>query len=425
MYKESILDNGLRVILNHMPHMESASIGIWIGVGSRYEDKNISGISHFLEHIVFKGTSNRSSRKIKEEIEGRGGTLNGFTSEEITCYLARLSSRHAGIAIDVLLDMILNASLKNPDVELERKVIMEEIKMYHDLPTHHIHDLLSETMWPEHPLGLPVSGDIKTVEAITREDILKYKRNHYAPKRIVVVVSGRFDSRCILKKIDAMFRDVNHNGIDSDILPFKSTQSGPKVKILNKDTAQTRLCIGFHSPGRMHKDRFVLALLHVILGANMSSRLFEIVREKRGLAYDIGTEIKKFNDTGAFVINVGLDHSKVIAALKILVKELEKIKHNLVGMDELRRSKEYMTTQLSLMLEDTMEHMLWVGEHAITTGKIPSKREIFRKIESITASDLQRLSREIFRSINTNVALIGPIKDEEKENILEELQNLR
>jgi predicted Zn-dependent peptidase len=423
MYKRIDFDNGLRVILNSMPHMESTSMGIWIAAGSRYEDKNNSGISHFLEHMVFKGTPTRSNRKIKEEIEGRGGALNGFTSEEITCYITRVSSRHIDIALDVLSDMVLKASLKDTDIERERPVIIEEIKMYRDLPPHHIHDVLSELMWPNHSLGLSIAGDVASVGYITRQDLVDYKKKHYIPENMALALCGNLGFTHVIRKIKNIF-DTGVEIKPTVAAEFNKLQSRPQVKILYKDTEQTRLCIGLHTFGRMHKDRFALMLLHIILGANMSSRLFENVREKKGLAYDIGTEIKKYKDVGAFIVNAGLDHRKVVETTKIIRDELIKIKEELVPKAELERAKEYFTVQLSLALEDTMDHMLWLGEHIVTTNEIPSKKDIIEKVEDISSRDIQRVAKTIFTASNINLALIGPMRDKEKIKIEKEVAQL-
>lgn len=423
MHKRIDLDNGLRIILNHMPHMESTAIGIWIATGSRNEDAAVSGISHFLEHMLFKGTPKRPSRKIKEEIEGKGGSLNGFTSEEITCYLVKVSGRHMAIALDVLSDMVLNASLNKNDMERERTVIMEEIKMYRDLPNHHIHDVLGEIMWPGHPLGLSIAGSIDSVKSITRDSLSDYKKLNYIPENMALVLCGNLGRGPVIKNIERTF-NVGAKIKPPAAVEFKNTQTKPRIKILNKATEQTRLSIGMHTFGRPHKDRYILALLHIILGANMSSRLFENVREKNGLAYEIGTEVRLCKDTGAFIINAGIDHKKAKEASVLVLKELTKIKEKPVPQDELKRAKEFFGVQLSLMLEDTADNMLWLGEHVITTDRIPDKKDIIEKVESVSPRDIQRVANNAFIASNINFAIIGPLGDKEKEGIEKELYNL-
>ncbi len=420
MYKTINLDNGIRVILSHMPHMESSTIGIWIGVGSRNEEAGISGISHFLEHLVFKGTPARSNRQIKREIEGRGGSLNGFTTEEITCYLAKVSGRHLNIALGVLSDMVLNARLDEKDVERERPVIIEEIKMYQDMPNHHVHDLLSELMWPGHPLGFNVAGDIESVSSIRQEDLVGYKDRNYIYQNMAIVSCGSLGHDDLIKKIKTIYRGgTKKRGMVFS--RFNNRQTSPEIKIFYTDTKQSHLCIGLRSFGRMHKDRHALTLLHVILGANMSSRLFENVREKRGLAYEIGTEIKKYKDTGAFIVKAGTEHGKAKEAVRLILKELKNIKTRPVPEKELKRAKEFFKVQLLLALEDTLTHMVWLGDHVMATGRLPDKDSIIKEVESVTSGDLQRVANDIFINKNLNIALIGPTDDRNGREIEEEL----
>jgi predicted Zn-dependent peptidase len=407
-----------------MGHMESAAIGVWLNVGSRYEDKRVSGISHFIEHMVFKGTTKRSGQRIKEEIEGRGGSLNGFTSEEMTCYLAKVNGLHINIALDVLSDMVLNANLKPLDIEHERAVIIEEIKMYHDLPNHHVHDMLHEVMWGAHPLGEPVVGRIESISSITRQNLMDYKKANYIPQNIAVVLCGNLNgSSQLSEKIKKIFYR-SKKAYRIPFVNFTSIHRGPTVKILAKKTEQSHLCMGMHTFGRMHKDRYILNILHIILGGNMSSRLFENVREKRALAYEIGTEIRRYKETGAFVVNAGIEHDKVKEAVRVIIRELKKIKDKTVSKDEIERAKEFFKVQLSLALEDTLDHMLWLGEQVITTSKIITKEDMIKDIDTISQEDIQKVAKAVFKSSNLNIALISPIKDKDKREIDQELHQL-
>lgn len=420
MHKIIKLNNGPCVILNHMPHMESATIGVWIDTGSRNETKRISGISHFLEHLIFKGTPTRDTRKIKEEIEGRGGSLNGFTSEEVTCYLAKVSGKHIGIAIDVLCDMVMHSTLAKKDIETERTVIMEEIKMYHDLPNHYVHDLINELMWPDQPLGYSIAGDIKSINSISRQEIVSYKKTNYVQKNMAVVLCGNFDQADIDKKIKNIFKGSSEKK-NLSFMKAGNTQTKPQIKPLYRDTKQTRMCMGLRTFERTHKDRYALSLLHIILGANMSSRLFENIREKRGLAYEIGTEIKRYKDTGAFIVNVGTEHKKAKETIRLILKELEIIKTNPVPAEELKRAKEFFKVQLLLSLEDTSNYMMWLGEHVVLGGKLPDKEEIIKKIDSASSDELQRVANDIFVNKNLDLAFIGPLKEKETKEIYKEL----
>lgn len=423
MYKKIDLDNGLRVALNHMPHMESTVIGVWIAAGSRNEKESLCGISHFLEHTVFKGTPTRGSRQIKEEIEGRGGSLNGFTSEEVTCYLSKVSGHHAGIALDVLSDMALNASMRKQDIERERSVITEEIKMYRDLPHHQVHDTLYEIMWPSHPLGLSIAGSIESVNSITRQDLVDYKNKEYISKNIVLVLCGNLKEIPPVKKIEKLF-PLDPEKTSSPVVSFKNKQDAPQLKIFYKQTAQTRISMGLHAFGRIHKDRYILSLLHIILGANMSSRLFEKVREQKGLAYEIGTEIKRHYETGGFIVNAGIEHTKLRKAVGLIIKELRKIKTSGVSANELKRAKEFFKVQLLLALEDTMERMLWLGDNVTALDKLPDKDAVIKKVTAVSSADLLRVAKDIFNNKGLNLAVVGPVDDKERKGLEKELKEL-
>jgi len=420
MYKKTELNNGLTLVTNRMPNMESMAIGIWIKTGSRNEDEKNSGISHFLEHMLFKGTSSRNCRKLKEEVEGRGGSLNGFTSEEVSCFLAKVSFKHTDIALEILSDMVLNASIDDEELERERGVIIEEIKMYHDLPNHYVHDILTDIMWHGNPLGFPIAGTIDSVSAISRKDIVEYRDVNYIPQNIAVVLCGNIDHDAIEPRLKKIFTKIVKRKT-GPVSEFCNNQSKPCMRIMNKDTKQAHLCIGLHSFGRSHKDRYVLGLLHVILGGNMSSRLFENIREKKGLAYEIGADVKRYNETGAFVVHAGTEHKKAKEAVICILKELRDVKKRDVTSGELKRAKEFFKVQLLMALEDTLEHMLWIGDYATSLNKLPDRKEIIKKLDAVTANDIRRVSNCIFNSSSLNLAVIGEFTDKEQKEIEKEL----
>lgn len=403
-----------------MPQRDSLSIGVWINAGGRYESAREGGISHFLEHLLFKGTLKRSAEEIKEAIEGRGGAMNGFTSEEFTCYLVKVLGRDMGTALDVLSDMVLKPRLSPKDIEKERTVIKEEIKMYLDLPSHHVHDLVVEILWPEQPLGRNLAGTVETVSAITTEDIRGYKSRFYNPSNIVVAACGNMGHRDFFDACEKYFKSAP-KGRKSAFKKAIEKQEKPQLKILSKETEQTHLAMGVHAFGRNDPDRHTLTLLHIILGGNMSSRLFRELREKRGLVYEIGTHAKKFYDTGAFLISAGLDTKKVVRSLDLMTKEIKRIKTKPVGKDEFERAKEFYRGQLLLGLEDTADHMLWMGEYMSADGKIPAPSEILGKIDKITPDDLMRVAKRIFNNAGLNLALIGPINKPDEKRISEAL----
>lgn len=412
MYKKTRLNNGLRIVSHSMASMQSVAIGIWIRAGGRYESAADKGISHYLEHLLFKGSKKYSCRKIKESIEGVGGALNGFTSEELTCYLVKIPAAHVSKALDILSDMVISPLLLKSDIARERTVILEEIKMYKDLPQSYVYDLLDELLWPAQPLGLSVIGSVESVSRLNRQDLLDLQKRYYTAHNIVVAAAGALRHEALVEKVARKFEGVRGSHLNA-FIPVREIQREPQLKVFNKDTEQTHLALGFHGLKRDHPLRHSLALLHVILGANMSSRLFNEVREKRGLAYEIGTQVKRYHDTGAFVIHAGLDNQKVEPSLALVLKELNKIKSSLVTEDELKRAKDFYVGQLALALEETLDHMLWIGESTAALDKTYHLQEIMREVSSISRQDIREIAQKIFKKSSMNLALIGPLKQRE------------
>lgn len=411
MYKIDLLDNGLRVATEPMSHMESVSIGIWIRAGGRYENSKNSGISHLLEHLLFKGTTNRDMITIKQEIEGRGGNFNGFTSEEHTCYLVKVLSKDIELGIDILSDMVLNPRLEDEELKKEKSVIIEEINMYKDMPSHYVHEILAEEMWPDQPLGMPLAGTVESVNSITRQELISYKEEYYNPRNILVVGTGRIKPNELVK-MSGKYLQAAKAKVESKFKGVKLTQGSPVIKITSKDTEQTHVALGLHAIDRFHADKHVLSLINIILGANMSSRLFHIVRDEMALCYEISSSIRRYEDCGSFVVSAGVDDKKLTKALNIILRELARIKTEPVAREELERAKEYYRGQLLFALEDTMSHMLWLGEKMISGEKDFSVKSILERIDAVKYEDIMRLSKEIFRDGNLNLAVIGPIKDE-------------
>jgi predicted Zn-dependent peptidase len=412
-YKKTILNNGLKIITHAMTQMQSVALGVWIKVGGRYESGELKGIAHFLEHLAFKGTKKYSCRKLKESIEGIGGSLNGFTSEELTCYLAKLPANYLDLALDILSDMVINPLLQGDDIEKERTVIIEEIKMYKDLPHSYVHELLDELLWPQQPLGTTISGTIESISRISKFDMSSFKEAHYTTPNIVISAAGMLEHNTFRRRIEKIFSGLGGKNINR-FLPVKEEQTKPQLKIFAKDTEQTHLALGFHGLKRDHSLRYALWILHIILGANMSSRLFNELREKRGLAYEIGTQTKYFQDTGSFIVHAGIDNRKVNEAIRLILKELDKVRHKLVSIDEFKRAKDFYLGQLMLSLEDTLDHMLWIGESTTTLDEVYTLGEIIKKVKRIKREDIQELSCQIFKEKNLNLALIGPLGSSEQ-----------
>jgi len=416
-YEISTLENGVRVVAAPMRERRSVAAGIWVNIGARHEESRLGGVSHFLEHIVFKGTRSRTANQIKESIEGVGGSMNAFTSEEYTCFLAKVGRKHFESVFEVLADMVLNASMKESDVEKERTVIMEEIKMTQDQPSQLADELLSEIVWPGHPLGRPIAGTLETVGKMPRNDIEGYRNAHYQPHFITVAAAGDIDQETLVRVTRKMFPGKSDRRPDSLAL-FDRKQANPRVKLFSKSTEQTHLSMALHSYSKDHKDEFVLDILNVILGGNMSSRLFNEVREERGLAYDVGSYVRRYHETGAFVVSAGVDNKKPKEALEVILKELEKVTSEPVSADELRRAQDFYLGQLDLGLENSMNQMLWAGESVVTLDRCRTPEEVTRAVEAVSAEDIRRVAQSLFKTSSLNLAVVGPPKSDKEFNDL-------
>ena len=409
-YLVSKLANGVTVATATMPQMESVTLGIWVGVGGRHEPEPICGISHFIEHMLFKGTKKRNAAEISQAVEGIGGYLNAFTSEENTCYFAKASADHFETVLDVLVDMYLNALFSAGDIKKERGVIKEELAMYLDQPQHHVQELLSATLWPDQPLGRSLTGTTKSLDRIARENILQYKRQRYVGRNTIVAAAGRCEHADVVCHVERMLGKLER-GTSPRFVPARNGHRGPHITLQKKETEQTHLAMGFHSCSRLDPRRFKLKLLSVVLGENMSSRLFQAIREKHGLAYSVHTSTSYFADAGAFIISAGLDRKQLPKTIRLVIAELGRIARRPPGESELRRAKDYAIGQMKLSLESTTNQMMWVGEHLLGYGEIHDPQEIIRQVESVTPEDVSREAKEIFSSGNLNLALVGPITD--------------
>jgi len=423
MYKKTVLPNRARIITHEMKDRESASLGIWLGVGGRYENKKNKGAAHFLEHILFKGSKHYSCSDIKELIEGVGGTLNAFTAEEYTCYYSKIPSMHLDRTFDILSDMVFYPLAAAKDVQKERTVILEEIKMYHDLPQHFVIDLLEGLMWTDHPLGMNIAGTLESIGGMSEEDLRQFHHAHYALENMVVAASGRLSHEPIVhlvqKKSAAVKETKKQNSLSA-----QNWQDRPKVKFFRKDIEQMHLALGVFGLEEDHKDRHAYALLNIILGSNMSSRLFNEVREKRGLAYAIASSTKSLRDAGLLMIRAGVDNKKLVEAVSVILKELQKLKRENVTKDEFTRARDYYMGQILLALEDTLDHMFWIGESTISLNKTRTIKQILSEVRKVTIDDIRRVANGIFKKEHTNLAIVGPLK-EEQENQLSDLMNVK
>lgn len=416
IYNQTQLDNGLTVVTGRMPGAVSCGAGIYVGVGGRYENRKNSGVSHFLEHLLFKGTRKRSYKKIKEDIEGVGGSFNGFTAEEFTCYFVKVLSKHLETGVDVLCDMMRNALLKAEDIERERTVILEEIKMYLDMPAQYVHEVLTRTLWPDQPLGMNLAGTRESVSGLKRRGIVAHKERYYHPKNMVVSVCGDVSHETVLDWI----QDRMNYRVRRSPARYKSVgngQSTPRTACVQQKTEQSHIALGFRSYARRDPRRYAQDLLNIITGANMSSRLFNEIREKRGLAYEVRSATSRYSDTGAFVVSAGCEPAKTGQTIRVILKELKKLSTGGVEARELERAKEYFRGQFELALEDTADHMLWLGERAISGEGLPDAKKILNAITALSADDIHRAAREIFQDKRMNLALVSPLSDDDTAGI--------
>ncbi len=409
-YKETKLKNGIRIVTSHMPQVESVAMGIWVGVGGRYESKRVSGISHFIEHLLFKGTESRSARAISEAIEGRGGYFNAFTQEESTCYYARIRADHARNVAEILTDMYRHPKFAKADIDKERGVIIEEIMMYRDLPQQVVQEVLGQLLWSKHPVGRPLIGTPQNIMRMTREDILGFKAKNYLPNNTIVALAGHVDHDVVAGQIDDMLGSVRAGKKPNSPAVTRATKQD-RVQVLTKKIEQTHLALGVRVFGKRDPRRYALKILSVILGENMSSRLFQVVREKHGLAYSIHSSVHLFHETGALVISAGLDRKRALKALKLVTSELEKIRSKPVGARLLRRAKDYSIGQLAISLESTTNQMLLLGEQLLGYGSFHQPAETIQKLEKVTAEDVCRVAGQVLRSRKISVAMVTPESD--------------
>jgi len=416
LHKLTVLDNGLKVVTNRMVDFHSLALGLWIKTGGRYEGKDDQGVSHFMEHMLFKGTKRRSCQQLKQAIEAKGGIFNAFTAEEYVCYYVKILSEQLDVASDVLTDMVLNSTFDGGNIEKERKVIFEELRMYLDLPMQYVHDLLDELIWPNHPLGMSLVGTYDTVGSIKRSDLIRRKEGFHLPNNIIVAACGNIDHDSFVSKVNKLFKKTRPG---KSCLPEKvrPALSRPRTKFYHKDTEQTHICVGTRALSRQHPERLALALLNIILGGNMSSRLFNEIREKRSLAYEIGSSLKQYRDTGSFFVHAGVDNRKVKDAISVIIHELKKVQAKPVSKKELDMAREYYRSGLLMMLESTMSNMLFLGEQIASIGKIDTKDKILHELAKVDIDMINNVSRRIFLNKNLKLAMIGPQEDKEKEAI--------
>lgn len=420
MYRKVTLNNGLKIVFEHIPYVKSVSIGIWIRAGSRNENKNNNGVSHFIEHMLFKGTKNRSAKDIAESIDSIGGQINAFTSKECTCYYTKVLDSHVNTAIEVLADMFFNSLFDEIEIEKEKTVINEEIKMYEDSPEDLVHDLMSKTIFKNNSLSLPILGTEDTLNNLKREDIISYFNEFYVPSNTVISVAGNFDFNEILKMIKVYFEDwkANYNKKESKCKFIISNAIAKK----KKDIEQLHFCIGTEGVPQGKDELYALLILNNVLGGSMSSRLFQKVREEKGLVYSIYSYPSSYNDIGLFTIYAALNPKNFSNVIEIVKDNINEIKSKYLTEEEIYKSKEQLKGNYILGLESTSSRMTSIGKSELLLGKVVSPEEIINKIDSVELLDIKNVIDKIFDKNKYNIAYVGNFHDDEKiDNELERL----
>ena len=410
MVKRIKFSCGVELIFKEFKDRNSSSVGIWIREGSREEPLEHKGIAHYLEHLLFKGTKKYSYKSLKQEIEGRGGQLNGFTSQEITCFYANTLYENAEIALDVLSDMVVEPLLRKEDVNRERGVILEEAKMYRDIPSARVSSLLDSLLWQGHPLGIDVIGNEESINSISRDNLAAFKKAYYRPSNIVIVICARQIPKNLDKNVISKLKR-NPGKKASLRFPGAKVPAGFHLRQELTSFAQSHLSLGFEGFNSFDERKFALEIINIIMGANMSSRLFEEIREQRGLAYEVSTSTKRFKDTGAFIVHCGLEAKNLALAFKVIIKELNRLKETLIGKKEFLRAKDFLLGNLSMKLESTSNSMEIIGDYFCHLNKVPEYKDIEREILKITPGAVRKIAKEVFCYDKMKVAIVTDTKE--------------
>jgi predicted Zn-dependent peptidase len=405
------LDSGLRIATCEIPHAETVALGIWAGVGGRHEPANLNGISHFIEHMLFKGTSRRSARRIMQEVEGVGGDLNAYTSEERTCYYAAAAVEFFPRLCDVLCDLYMHPRFASQDIERERGVICEEILMYHDEPSSHVQEMLNGHFWPEHPLGRPLTGTPDTIESLQRSDLLSYRATHYHAGSTVISAAGRVRHEEVIEHTSRLLKDIpSRRPIRQIKAPAYS--GNPRFAFERRDVQQTQVALGLPGPSHYDPQRYALQILNIILGGNASSRLFQDLRERRGLCYSVSSHLSSFKDTGMLNISLGLEQRNVEKSLCLILSSFEALKRHLVRQAELQRAKEYAVGTSRMSLERTSTQNMRLGGSVLVYGKIVDPEDIHSKLRAVSSEEVKAVANEFLDPRCATVAIVGPAPDE-------------
>lgn len=414
LYQKSTLPGGLRVVTSTMPHTYSVCISIFIGAGSRYEDRENAGISHFIEHLCFKGTKRRATAKeVCEAIEEVGGILNGGTDRELTVYWCKVARPHYAQALDVLVDMLRESKFDPVEVEKERQVIIEELNAVMDSPHQRVDTLIDELVWPDQPLGRDVAGTKESVSAISRPAMLDYMAQQYAPGNTVISVTGNISHEEVVDSIERCLTGWPPS-TPRTWYPAQDGRKGPRLRVEFRKTEQAHLCLSVPGVSLVHRDRFAVDLLNVILGECMSSRLFLEIREKLGLAYDIQSYVSHYLDSGALTVYAGVDPKRAGETVAAVLTELRRIRDEQIPDTELTKAKELSKGRLLLRMEDTRSVAGWLGGQELLMGQILTVDEVVRKVDALQSEDLSRAAQNMLGTEKLNLAVVGPFRSQKR-----------
>jgi predicted Zn-dependent peptidase len=414
MYKKTTLENGLRIIIIPMKGTRAVSVLVLVGAGSKYETKEINGISHFLEHMFFKGTKKRpNTLALIEPLDRVGGVYNAFTEKEYTGFWAKVDFNHLDLALDWVSDILLNSKLGEREIKKEKGVILQEIKLYLDTPIRYINDLWEKLLYGDQPAGWLIIGREENILRFKRKNFLDYRKKHYSAQNTIVCIAGNIKKREPERKVEKYFKRIRKGESQSKPKVIEK-QKKSEVLLYSKETDQTHLCLGTRGYDLFHPLRYAQALLATILGGYMSSRLWISIREKAGLAYYVKTTSKNRTDTGFLVTQVGVDHQKVEQTIKLILKEYKKIKNKEPDESELQKAKDNLKGTLSLALESSDVQASFYAGQELLTGKILTPKEQFSKIDEVTMNDILKVANDIFQPTKLNLAVIGPFNKKEK-----------
>ena len=410
MHRKTVLDNGIRIVTEKLDHFRSVSLGLWVSVGSRDEMEEENGISHFIEHMIFKGTGTRSSLQIAKELDAIGGLSNAFTGTEYTCFHAKVLDKHLLRLAEILSDIFLNSTFDPQEMNRERQVILQEINLVEDTPDEQIHVLFNQLFWINHPLGMPILGTPKSVSSIRKESIVNYVGRFYTPERILVAAAGNVDHDQLVRYFRPLFERLEPSHEDP---PRVAPESHAGLSCHFKELEQVHLCLGGKAPRLTSERRFAAAALNTILGGNMSSRLFQEIREKRGLAYSVYSFLSAYMDAGLLGICLGTNPHHINRSLKVIQKEIQTIQRGGISQADLEATKEHLIGGVLLNAENTDTRMTRLAKNEAVFGKYISYEELIADLEKVTVDDVVAVAQDAFQSKDLTLATLGPIKEED------------